>query len=81
MSGIAEVLINLGFKVSGSDLKEGETTKRLVSLGASIAYGHDKENLKDADVVVISSAVKEDNPEVVEAHRRLIPVIPRRLWS
>jgi len=77
MSGIAEVLINLGFKVSGSDLKEGETTKRLVSLGADIACGHRRENIKDADVVVISSAVKEDNPEVMEAHRRLVPVIPR----
>lgn len=77
MSGIAEVLINLEFKVSGSDLKEGETTKRLVSLGADISYGHKRENLKDADVVVISSAVKEDNPEVMEAHRRLVPVIPR----
>ena len=77
MSGIAEVLINLGFSVSGSDLRESDTTKRLQAIGGTIYYGHDGENLKDVDVVVISSAVKSDNPEVVEAQRRLIPVIPR----
>ena len=77
MSGIAEVLINLGFSVSGSDLKESDITRRLISLGGIISYGHSRENLKDVDVVVISSAVKDDNPEVVEAHRRLVPVIPR----
>lgn len=77
MSGIAEVLINLGFSISGSDLKESDTTKRLQSIGGTVYYGHNSENLKDVDVVVTSSAVKADNPEVVEAQRRLIPVIPR----
>lgn len=77
MSGIAEVLLNLGYQVSGSDLKESEVTKRLVSLGARIGFGHREENLKAADVVVTSSAVKKDNPEVLAARRRKIPVIPR----
>jgi UDP-N-acetylmuramate--alanine ligase len=77
MSGIAEVLINLGYQVTGSDLREGETTRRLVSLGGSVAYGHRAENLADVDVVVTSTAIRQDNPEVVEAHRRMIPVIPR----
>ncbi len=77
MSGIAEVLVNLGYTVSGSDLKESEATKRLGRLGATIAYGHRAENLVRADVVVISSAVKKDNPEVVIARQRKIPVIPR----
>ncbi len=77
MSGIAEVLINLGYQVSGSDLKESETTRRLISLGGSVAYGHKTENLDEVDVVVTSTAIRSDNPEVVEAHRRTIPVIPR----
>ncbi len=77
MSGIAEVLLNLGYRVSGSDLKESPLTRRLAGLGARIAPGHAPENLGDASVVVTSSAVKADNPEVVEAHRRLVPVIPR----
>jgi UDP-N-acetylmuramate--alanine ligase len=77
MSGIAEVLLNLGYRVSGSDLKESDTTRRLEKLGASLAYGHRAENLVQADVVVISSAVKKDNPEVVAARQRKIPVIPR----
>ncbi len=77
MSGIAEVLLNLGYQVSGSDLKESDVTRRLVSLGARIVAGHREENLGDTDVVVISSAVKKDNPEVVSARRRKIPVIPR----
>jgi UDP-N-acetylmuramate--alanine ligase len=77
MSGIAEVLLNLGYRVSGSDLKESDVTKRLVSLGARVDYGHREENLHDVDVVVISSAVKKDNPEVVAARRRKVPVIPR----
>jgi UDP-N-acetylmuramate--alanine ligase len=77
MSGIAEVLLNLGYAVSGSDLKESDTTRRLASLGGRIARGHAAENLADVDVVVISSAVRKDNPEVVEARRRKIPVIPR----
>jgi len=77
MSGIAEVLLNLGYQVSGSDLKESEVTRRLVTLGARIGFGHREENLQASDVVVISSAVKKDNPEVVAARRRKIPVIPR----
>ncbi len=77
MSGIAEVLINLGYLVSGSDLKESELTRRLSSLGATCRYGHREDNVADVDVVVISSAVKKDNPEVVAARRRKIPVIPR----
>ena len=77
MSGIAEVLINLGYQVSGSDLKESGITTRLQKLGGLISYGHRSENLADVDVVVTSTAVKQDNPEVEEAHRRKIPVIPR----
>ena len=77
MSGIAEVLINLGYQVSGSDLKESELTQRLARLGGLISYGHRRENLAEVDVVVTSTAVKQDNPEVEEAHRRKIPVIPR----
>ncbi len=77
MSGIAEVLLNLGYQVSGSDLRESEITRRLCELGGVIAYGHRSDNVQGADVVVTSTAVKTDNPEVLEAHRRLIPVIPR----
>ncbi len=77
MSGIAEVLLNLGYQVSGSDLRESEITRRLTTLGGEIAYGHRSENISDVDVVVTSTAVRADNPEVLEAHRRLIPVIPR----
>jgi UDP-N-acetylmuramate--alanine ligase len=77
MSGIAEVLINLGYRISGSDLKESETTRRLQRLGARLEIGHRAENLVSADVVVISSAVRRDNPEVLAAQARKIPVIPR----
>ena len=77
MSGIAEVLLNLGYKVSGSDLRGSETTERLAALGAEIGIGHQAENLQNVDVVVISSAVNDDNPEVVEARRLHVPVIPR----
>lgn len=77
MSGIAEVLLNLGYKVSGSDLRQSEITERLASLGGEIFYGHVRENVAGVDVVVISSAVKNDNPEVQEARENLIPVIPR----
>src|SRR5512136_1279184 len=77
MSGIAEVLLNLGYQVSGSDTKETEVTRRLQSLGAKVSYGHRRENLKEADVVVISSAIRPQNPEVEAAEERLIPVIPR----
>src|SRR5206468_4796924 len=67
MSGIAEVLLTLGYGVSGTDLKESDTTRRLTQLGASIKFGHAAEHLDDADVVVISSAVKPSNPEVQAA--------------
>ena len=77
MSGIAEVLLNLGYKISGSDLKRSPVTDRLVSLGATVFEGHRAENVVGAEVVVISSAVTRDNPEVVEARQRHIPVIQR----
>jgi len=79
MSGIAEVMLNLGYEVSGSDLSESVATRRLASLGAKVLLGHSAENLLNADAVVVSTAVKEDNPEVVEAHARQIPVVPRAL--
>ncbi|TAJ82845.1 MAG: UDP-N-acetylmuramate--L-alanine ligase [Gallionellaceae bacterium] len=77
MNGIAEVLLNLGFQVSGSDLAESAVTQRLQALGAAIHYGHDSRNLQDADAVVTSTAVKADNPEVVAARERRIPIVPR----
>lgn len=77
MSGIAEVLLNLGFRVSGSDLRITKYTRRLEDLGASINYNHIRTNVKDVDVVVYSSAVDKDNPEIKEAIERHIPVIPR----
>jgi len=77
MSGIAEVLLNLGYHISGSDLKETEVTRRLKALGCEISYGHRKENMREADVVVVSSAIRQGNPEVEVAEQRLIPVIPR----
>jgi len=77
MSGIAEILLSLGFGVSGSDLRGSETTKRLESLGAKIWIGHHESHLEKADVVVFSSAVSRDNPEILAAHDRRIAVIPR----
>ncbi len=77
MSGIAEVLLNLGYHISGSDVKETEVTRRLQALGCEIFYGHRKENVREADVVVISSAIRQGNPEIEVAEQRLIPVIPR----
>jgi UDP-N-acetylmuramate--alanine ligase len=77
MSGIAELLCNLGYKVTGSDLKDSETTLRLKELGIKVYIGHKAENIDDAHVLVMSSAVSNDNPEVIEARRRSIPVIPR----
>ncbi len=77
MSGIAEVLHNLGYEVTGSDIKNSATVKRLKSMGIKVLIGHKPDNIGDAHVVVISSAVSEDNPEVIEARRRSIPVIPR----
>jgi UDP-N-acetylmuramate--alanine ligase len=77
MSGIAEVLLTLGYSVSGSDTKPSPITERLQNLGATIREGHKASNVEGAHVVVVSSAVKSDNAEVVEAHKRKIPVIPR----
>ena len=77
MSGIAEVLLSLGYKVSGSDLKSSDVTKRLKRLGAAVYLEHRAANIKDADVVVTSTAVSASNPEVLEAVKRKIPVIPR----
>jgi UDP-N-acetylmuramate--alanine ligase len=77
MSGIAEVLLNLGYKVSGSDLKSSAVTQRLAGLGAAVFEGHRAENIAGAEVVVTSSAIAAENPEVVEAHRLHVPVIQR----
>jgi UDP-N-acetylmuramate--alanine ligase len=77
MSGIAEVLLNLDYRVTGSDLAESDTVARLRTLGCRVALGHRAENIEDPHVVVISSAVRPSNPEVLEARRRNIPVIPR----
>jgi UDP-N-acetylmuramate--alanine ligase len=77
MSGIAELLANLGYEVSGSDAKASDITARLEELGVRIATGHDAAHIGEADVVVVSSAIGDQNPEVVEARRRRIPVIPR----
>ncbi|QBM26841.1 UDP-N-acetylmuramate--L-alanine ligase [Hydrogenophaga pseudoflava] len=77
MSGIAEVLLNQGYVVSGTDLGENAATRRLVSLGATVHKGHDARFIEGADAIVTSTAVKDDNPEVVAAHAKLIPVVPR----
>ena len=77
MSGIAELLANLGYIVSGSDEKRSVVTERLATLGVRVAYGHEPAHVGDADVVVVSSAVRQTNVEIREATRRSIPVIPR----
>ncbi|QBQ96615.1 UDP-N-acetylmuramate--L-alanine ligase [Paraburkholderia pallida] len=77
MSGIAEVLVNLGYHVSGSDLTKNGVTDRLAALGARIAIGHDAENIEGANAVVVSTAVRSDNPEVLAARHRRIPIVPR----
>ncbi len=77
MSGIAEVLLNLGYTVSGSDLKLSPVTERLAAMGAQVSEGHQPEHIAGAEVVVISSAVRSDNPEVQAARAQHIPVIPR----
>jgi UDP-N-acetylmuramate--alanine ligase len=77
MSGIAEVLLNLGYKVSGSDLRRSAVTARLAGLGASIFEGHRTENVAGAEVVIVSSAIGRDNPEVIAAHEQHVPVIQR----
>jgi UDP-N-acetylmuramate--alanine ligase len=77
MSGIAEVLLNQGYQISGTDLGENAATRRLVSLGATVHKGHDARFIEGADAIVTSTAVRADNPEVVAAHAKLIPVVPR----
>lgn len=77
MSGIADVLLTLGYEVSGSDLRSTDITRRLESFGCRIYYAHSAENVHDAQVVVTSSAITADNPEVTEAHRLMVPMIPR----
>jgi UDP-N-acetylmuramate--alanine ligase len=77
MSGVAEVLLNLGYRVSGSDLRSSVFTQRLASLGATVFEGHRTENIAGAEVVVTSSAIAPDNPEVAEAHKLRVPVIQR----
>jgi len=79
MSGIAEVLHNLGYAISGSDLADSATLRRLAALGIRTAVGHDAAHIADADAVVTSTAVKPDNPEVLAARARKIPVVPRAL--
>ena len=79
MSGIAEVLANLGYQVSGSDLSENSATRRLAGLGVKVKAKHQKENVNGADAVVVSSAVQADNPEVIAAREHRIPVVPRAL--
>src|SRR3972149_4104969 len=77
MNGIAEGLVNMGYKVTGSDLSESETTRRLKGLGVTIFRGQKEENVTGADCVVYASAVKKDNPEIKGATSRQIPIIPR----
>ena len=77
MSGIAEILINLGYDVSGSDLHESEQTSRLRDLGARVFIGHDPSNIEDYNVVVTSTAISPNNPEIIEARERKIPIIHR----
>ena len=80
MSGIAEVLHNLGYQVQGSDIAEGYNVTRLREAGIPVAVGHDAQNIGAAQVVVVSTAVKRDNPEVQAARARLIPVVRRAVW-
>jgi UDP-N-acetylmuramate--alanine ligase len=79
MSGIAEVLLNLGYTVSGSDLGSNAATRRLAQLGAKVTRGHAAENVENADAVVTSTAVRPDNPEVLAARKRHIPIVPRAI--
>ncbi|QBC33171.1 MULTISPECIES: UDP-N-acetylmuramate--L-alanine ligase [Pandoraea] len=79
MSGIAEVLLNLGYQVSGSDLGDNAVTQRLVSLGARVARGHAAEHIEGADAIVVSTAITADNPEVLAGRARQIPIVPRAL--
>lgn len=77
MSGIAEVLLNLGYQITGSDLSSNATTRHLAALGATVMQGHKAENIEGADAIVVSTAIKEDNPEVLAGRRQNIPIVPR----
>ena len=77
MSGIAEVLLNLGYEITGSDLASNASTRHLAALGAHVMQGHAAENIENADAVVVSSAIRDDNPEVLAARKRNIPLVPR----
>ena len=77
MSGIAEVLLTLGYTVSGSDAASNATTRRLAQLGAKVAHGHDAKQIAGADAVVVSAAVRTDNPEVMAARAQRVPIVPR----
>ena len=77
MSGIAEVMLSLGYAVQGSDLKHNKPVKRLEALGATVFIGHHADNVRNADAVVVSSAVDESNPEVAAAREALLPIVPR----
>src|SRR5690625_2315693 len=79
MSGIAEVLLNLGYAISGSDIQESAVTRRLARLGARVVIGHQEDNVKGMGAIVISSAITNDNPEVLAARAANIPVVPRAL--
>ena len=79
MSGIAEVLLNLGYTITGSDLSSNAATQRLIELGAKITIGHAAENIQNADAIVTSTAVKGDNPEVIAARAKHIPIVPRAI--
>ena len=77
MCGIAEVMLNQGYQVSGSDVASGDNVARLAELGAKVTIGHAADNIENADVVVISSAIDKDNPELLRAHEMGVPVVPR----
>ncbi|MEM0912403.1 MAG: Mur ligase domain-containing protein, partial [Pseudomonadota bacterium] len=77
MGGIAEVLLNLGYQVNGSDIARGKMTDRLEQLGAQVFIGHHANNIKGCDVVVVSSAIDHENPEIIEAHKLRMPIIRR----
>lgn len=77
MSGIAEVLLNLGYEITGSDLSSNASTRHLAALGATVMHGHKAENIEGADAIVVSTAIKEDNPEVLAGRKKNIPIVPR----
>ncbi|NCW19105.1 MAG: UDP-N-acetylmuramate--L-alanine ligase, partial [Betaproteobacteria bacterium] len=79
MSGIAEVFLNLGYSISGSDLSPSAVTARLQALGAQVVFGHAAEHVEGADCLVLSSAVKSDNPELIAARAKRIPLVPRAM--